>query len=343
MNKKITYKDSGVDTKAGEKLIQEIKSLVKTTKRKEILSDIGGFGAMAEIPKKYKQPILTSATDGVGTKLKLAIEFNKHQGVGIDLVAMCVNDLIVQGAEPLYFLDYFATSSLDIEATKKIIQSIAKGCLLANCSLIGGETAEMPGMYQAKDYDLAGFATGIVEKEEIISKSNVTDGLMAIALKSSGFHANGFSLIRKLISEYKIDLKTAKLGEKNLLDLLLEPTKIYVKDFLSLQEKIQIYSACHITGGGFYENIPRMLPQEITLKINKNSWEIPKIFRYFQELAQIDEQELLATFNCGIGFIILVKKQDQKEALDFLNKKQNQAFVIGETMKNLENNQLMFY
>ena len=297
--KTISYKDAGVDIEAGDKLIDKIKPYAKKTARKESISGLGGFGSLFEIPDKYRKPVLVSGTDGVGTKLKLAFDLNNHETIGQDLVAMCVNDILVQGAEPLFFLDYYACGKLDVNTAALIIKGIASGCLLANCSLVGGETAEMPGMYDAGEYDLAGFCVGAVEKNKIINGSNVKEGNLVLGLTSSGAHSNGYSLIRKIISHSKVDLNKDFYGEK-LSDVLMKPTKIYVKSILSLIEKVNVNAMAHITGGGIIENIPRILPNQLTAKINKKSWKLPHLFEWLKDEANLDDTELYKTFNCGI-------------------------------------------
>ena len=276
-NKTISYKDAGVDIEAGEQLINRIKPFANETKRKESIGGLGGFGSLFEIPEKFKKPVLVSGTDGVGTKLKLAFDLNNHETIGQDLVAMCVNDILVQGAEPLFFLDYYACGKLDVDTAATIIKGIAAGCLLANCSLVGGETAEMPGMYDHGEYDLAGFCVGAVEKNSIINGSKVKEGNLVLGLTSSGAHSNGYSLIRKIISHSKVDLNMDFYGEK-LSDVLMKPTKIYVKSILSLIKKVNVNAMAHITGGGLIENLPRILPNHLCAKINKKSWELPHLF-----------------------------------------------------------------
>ena len=304
-NKTISYKDAGVDIEAGEQLINRIKPFANETKRKESIGGLGGFGSLFEIPEKFKKPVLVSGTDGVGTKLKLAFDLNKHETIGQDLVAMCVNDILVQGAEPLFFLDYYACGKLDVDTAATIIKGIAAGCLLANCSLVGGETAEMPGMYDHGEYDLAGFCVGAVEKNSIINGSKVKEGNLVLGLTSSGAHSNGYSLIRKIISHSKVDLNKDFYGEK-LSDVLMKPTKIYVKSILSLIEKVNVHAMAHITGGGIMENLPRVLPIHLCAKINKNSWELPHLFQWLKDEANLDDTELYKTFNCGIGIAIIV-------------------------------------
>jgi len=306
-NTPLTYKDAGVDIEAGNALVHNIKSLVKQTHRPEVLNHLGGFAALFELPlEKYQHPVLVSGTDGVGTKLKLAIDAAKYDTIGIDLVAMCVNDIIVCGAEPLFFLDYYATAALDVDNATDVVAGIAKGCTLAGAALIGGETAEMPGLYAKNDFDLAGFCVGIVEKNKIIDAQKVSDGDVILGLASSGPHSNGYSLIRRIMAD--VDPATT-LDDKPLLDILLEPTKIYVKSLLALLQTVDVHAIAHITGGGFYENIPRVLPENMCAVINKNSWEIPAVFQWLKEQGNIAEDEMHRTFNCGIGMVLCVSKK----------------------------------
>ena len=327
-NKTISYKDAGVDIEAGEQLINRIKPFANETKRKESIGSLGGFGSMFEIPEKFKKPVLVSGTDGVGTKLKLAFDLNNHETIGQDLVAMCVNDILVQGAEPLFFLDYYACGKLDVDTAATIIKGIAAGCLLANCSLVGGETAEMPGMYSHGEYDLAGFCVGAVEKNSIINGSKVKEGNLVLGLTSSGAHSNGYSLIRKIISHNKVDLNKDFYGEK-LSDVLMKPTKIYVKSILSLIEKVNVHAMAHITGGGIIENLPRVLPIHLCAKINKNSWELPHLFQWLKDEANLDDTELYKTFNCGIGMAIIVDEKDAHEASNLLRELGEEVHTIG--------------
>ena len=327
-NKTISYKDAGVDIEAGEQLINRIKPFANETKRKESIGGLGGFGSLFEIPEKFKKPVLVSGTDGVGTKLKLAFDLNKHETIGQDLVAMCVNDILVQGAEPLFFLDYYACGKLDVDTAATIIKGIAAGCLLSNCSLVGGETAEMPGMYDDGEYDLAGFCVGAVEKNSIINGSKVKEGNLVLGLTSSGAHSNGYSLIRKIISHSKVDLNKDFYGEK-LSDVLMKPTKIYVKSILSLIEKVNVHAMAHITGGGIMENLPRVLPVHLCAKINKNSWELPHLFQWLKDEANLDDTELYKTFNCGIGMAIIIDEKDAYEASNLLRELGEEVHTIG--------------
>lgn len=332
MSEQFTYRDAGVDIDAGNKLVDKIKKIVKTTHRPGVLGGIGGFGGCFDLSQfQYKNPVLVSSTDGVGTKLRLAIESGYHETIGIDLVAMCANDLVVMGAEPLFFLDYFATGKLDVAVAEKVITGIANGCAQAHCALIGGETAEMPGMYAAKDYDLAGFCVGIVEKEEIIDGRHIVPGDTLIALASSGPHSNGYSLIRHIIQNKKIILEES-LGSKTLGQTLLEPTRIYVKSVLTLAKNKLLKGAAHITGGGFIDNIPRILPDNCAAWIDCQSWKLPVIFGWLQEMGQISHYELRRTFNCGVGMIVCVPQAETERALSLLQAQGETAWVIGQVI-----------
>ncbi|MCX8663157.1 phosphoribosylformylglycinamidine cyclo-ligase [Gilliamella sp. B2911] len=329
-NKSLSYKDAGVDIDAGNELVNRIKSVVKETKRPEVMGGLGGFGALCAIPQKYKQPILVSGTDGVGTKLRLAMDLNRHESIGIDLVAMCVNDLIVQGAEPLFFLDYYATGKLNVDVAATVVTGIAEGCKQSGCALVGGETAEMPGMYHGDDYDLAGFCVGVVEKEEMIDGSKVQDGDALIALASSGAHSNGYSLVRKIIEVSGVNPATEQLDGKPLADHLLAPTKIYVKSVLDLISKIEVHAIAHITGGGFWENIPRVLPDNTQAIIDESSWQWPSIFNWLQQAGNVSRHEMYRTFNCGVGLIIALPKQLADQAINLLNEHGEKAWLLGE-------------
>ena len=329
----LTYKDSGVDITKGNKLIEKIKPIAKSTLRPGVLNGLGGFGAMFEIPlNKYKNPVLVSGTDGVGTKLMVAEMLNKHDTIGIDLVAMCVNDLIVQGAEPLFFLDYYATGSLNTEIATSVISGIGEGCIRSGCSLIGGETAEMPGMYKGEEYDLAGFCVGIVEKDNIIDGSKVSVGDQVIALASSGPHSNGYSLIRKVLE------KTTPSSEQ--LEAILEPTRIYVKSILSLNKSHPIHAISHITGGGLLENIPRVLPKNLAAKLNSNSWKTPEIFNWIQDQGKIDTNEMYRVLNCGVGMIVIVPKESLDDSIKLLNSNGEDSWLIGEIVSS-DGNQVL--
>ncbi|ENK3145234.1 phosphoribosylformylglycinamidine cyclo-ligase [Vibrio alginolyticus] len=328
-NSSLSYKDAGVDIDAGNALVDRIKGAVKRTRRPEVMGGIGGFGALCELPTKYKQPVLVSGTDGVGTKLRLALDMNKHDTIGIDLVAMCVNDLIVQGAEPLFFLDYYATGKLDVDTAADVVSGIAEGCVQAGCALIGGETAEMPGMYEGEDYDVAGFCVGVVEKEDVIDGTKVAAGDALIAVGSSGPHSNGYSLIRKILEVSGAD-KSEELAGRTIGEHLLEPTKIYIKPALKMIEKHDIHAISHITGGGFWENIPRVLPEGTKAVIDGNSWEWPVIFKWLQEKGNVDTHEMYRTFNCGVGLIVALPKDQADAAVALLKEEGENAWVIGQ-------------
>lgn len=327
-NKSLSYKDAGVDIDAGNALVERIKGVSRRTHRPEVMGSLGGFGALCQLPTGYKEPVLVAGTDGVGTKLRLAIDLGRHQGVGIDLVAMCVNDLIVQGGEPLFFLDYYATGKLDVDAAAEVVTGIGKGCELSGCALIGGETAEMPGMYQAGDYDLAGFCVGVVEKSDIIDGTKVAAGDALLALASSGPHSNGFSLIRKIIEVSQADLQQP-LGDSTLADALMEPTRIYVKPVLELIKQFDIHALSHITGGGFWENIPRVLPAGTKALIDGSSWQWPEVFSWLQTAGNVDTKEMYRTFNCGVGMIIALPAEQAEAAAQFMQDAGEQAWVIG--------------
>lgn len=328
-NQSLSYRDAGVDIDAGNDLIENIKPLAAATKRPGVMAGLGGFGALFELPlDRYKQPVLVSGTDGVGTKLKLAMDLNKHDTIGIDLVAMCVNDLIVQGAEPLFFLDYYATGKLNIDAATDVVAGIAEGCKQSNAALIGGETAEMPGMYQAEDYDLAGFCVGVVEKSKIIDGTKVKTGDVLLGLPSSGPHSNGYSLIRKVIEVSEADLSAsfdgATLGER-----LLEPTTIYIKPLLALLAEVEVHAMSHITGGGLLENIPRVMPDNACAVIDKTSWQRPAIFDWLQENGNIEDTEMYRTFNNGLGMVLILDESVADKALEVLKANQINAMRIG--------------
>ena len=319
----LTYQDSGVDITKGNELIDEIKPIAKKTFRDEVVTGLGGFGALFELPLgKYKNPVLVSGTDGVGTKLKVAEMLNKHNTIGIDLVAMCVNDLIVQGAEPLFFLDYYATGKLDNSIAKSVIEGIAEGCIQSGCALIGGETAEMPGLYSGSDYDLAGFCVGIVEKDKVIDGSSVAAGDHLVAIGSSGPHSNGYSLIRKVLEKSSAD--------DEVLNHLIEPTRIYVKSILSLISKYNIKAISHITGGGLIENIPRVLPKNLAANIDAMSWSMPDVFQWLQSNGKIEQKEMYRVFNCGVGMVLAVSKNDSQRIIDHLNNLGETAWLIGD-------------
>ncbi|EFB5209098.1 phosphoribosylformylglycinamidine cyclo-ligase [Escherichia coli] len=325
----LSYKDAGVDIDAGNALVGRIKGVVKKTRRPEVMGGLGGFGALCALPQKYREPVLVSGTDGVGTKLRLAMDLKRHDTIGIDLVAMCVNDLVVQGAEPLFFLDYYATGKLDVDTASAVISGIAEGCLQSGCSLVGGETAEMPGMYHGEDYDVAGFCVGVVEKSEIIDGSKVSDGDVLIALGSSGPHSNGYSLVRKILEVSGCDPQTTELDGKPLADHLLAPTRIYVKSVLELIEKVDVHAIAHLTGGGFWENIPRVLPDNTQAVIDESSWQWPEVFNWLQTAGNVERHEMYRTFNCGVGMIIALPAPEVDKALALLNANGENAWKIG--------------
>ena len=326
----VTYKDAGVDIDAGNRLVERIKPAVARTHREGVMGGLGGFGALFELPlDRYREPVLVSGTDGVGTKLKLASILNKHDTIGIDLVAMCVNDIVVQGAEPLFFLDYYATGGLNIDTAADVISGIAQGCELAGAALTGGETAEMPGMYEPGDYDLAGFSVGIVEKSAIIDGSKVAAGDRLIGLAASGPHSNGYSLIRKLIDTSGADL-AQDCGGTPLGQALLAPTRIYVQSLLALFKQVPVHALAHITGGGLTENLPRVLPADTVAQIDLRSWPEPPVFRWIRETARLPGAEMLRTFNCGIGMIICVPASATDQAMQILQENGETAFQIGE-------------
>ncbi|MCK9997835.1 phosphoribosylformylglycinamidine cyclo-ligase [Providencia rettgeri] len=325
----LSYKDAGVDIDAGNALVERIKGVVKETRRPEVMGGLGGFGALCSLPQKYREPVLVSGTDGVGTKLRLAMDLKRHDSIGIDLVAMCVNDLIVQGAEPLFFLDYYATGKLDVDTAASVITGIAEGCKQSGCALVGGETAEMPGMYHGEDYDVAGFCVGVVERSEIIDGSKVSAGDALIALASSGPHSNGYSLVRKILEVSQTNLEETQLDGKPLADHLLEPTRIYVKNVLELIANSDIHAIAHITGGGFWENIPRVLPDNTQAIIDGSSWQWPAVFNWLQQAGDVSTHEMYRTFNCGVGIIIALPQQEVENALALLNKLGENAWQIG--------------
>ncbi|HVV68301.1 MAG TPA: phosphoribosylformylglycinamidine cyclo-ligase [Gammaproteobacteria bacterium] len=328
-NSQITYEDAGVSIKTGNELVTRIKPIATKTHRPGVLAGLGGFGALFELPlHRYQQPILVSSTDGVGTKLKLALALNKHDTIGIDLVAMCVNDIIVQGAEPLFFLDYFATSRLDLAIATEVIRGIGQGCEQAGAALVGGETAEMPGMYQHGDYDLAGFAVGIVEKNALLDGTKVRAGDAVIGIASSGVHANGFSLIRKILEQTHSDLHMP-FAQSTLGETLLQPTRIYVKPILQLLKQVEVHAIAHITGGGLLENLPRVLPPYTQARLNASSWPLPEIFHWIQTQAQIEAAEMYRTFNCGIGMTLVVPAHAIETSLQLLQLAGETACVIG--------------
>ena len=325
----LSYRDSGVDIDAGDELVERIKPFAKKTLREGVLSGLGGFGALFEVPKRYREPVLVSGTDGVGTKLKLAFDLNRHDTVGIDLVAMSVNDVLVQGAEPLFFLDYFACGKLDVDTATTVIKGIAKGCEYAGCALIGGETAEMPGMYPDGEYDLAGFAVGAVEKSSVITGRDIVPGDVVLGLASSGAHSNGYSLVRKIIARSNPDLDAPFDGGKSLADAIMAPTRIYVKPMLALMAALPVKGMAHITGGGLTENVPRVLPDNVKAVIDQSTWQRPKLFQWLQSAGNVAESEMHRVFNCGIGMCVVVARENVQQALALLNAAGEKALEIG--------------
>jgi phosphoribosylformylglycinamidine cyclo-ligase len=326
----VTYRDAGVDIDAGDELVERIKPRVKRSMRPEVLGGIGGFGALVEVPMdRYRKPVLVSGTDGVGTKLRLAIDTRRHDGVGIDLVAMCANDVVVQGAEPLYFLDYFACGKLDVNVGERVIAGIVEGCVQAGCALVGGETAEMPGMYHGADYDLAGFCVGVVEKDAIIDGSKTRAGDVVLGLPSSGPHSNGFSLIRKILQLSEADIESDLEGV-SLIDRLMAPTRIYVKPLLKLIAEVPVHGLSHITGGGLLDNIPRVVPDGLETVLERSSWRREAVFDWLQQQGKIADAEMYRVFNCGIGMTVHVAANDAQRAIGVLREAGQEALVIGE-------------
>ena len=328
-NVSLSYRDAGVDIDAGDALVEAIKPLAKRTMREGVLGGIGGFGGLFEISKKFKEPVLVSGTDGVGTKLKLAFELNRHDTVGIDLVAMSVNDILVQGAEPLFFLDYFACGKLDVATATAVVSGIAQGCEQSGCALLGGETAEMPGMYPDGEYDLAGFAVGAVEKSQLIDGSKIVPGDVVLGLASSGIHSNGYSLVRKIIEVAKPDLEADFHGRK-LSDVLMAPTRIYVKPLLALMASMEVKGMVHITGGGLVENIPRVLQEHVTAVLDASSWTMPPLFQWLQQHGGVADAEMHRVFNCGIGMTVIVSKENADAAMAQLAAAGETVYRIGE-------------
>jgi phosphoribosylformylglycinamidine cyclo-ligase len=328
----ITYRDAGVDIDAGDELVERIKPIVRRTQRPEVLAGIGGFGALVEIPSGYKQPVLVSGTDGVGTKLRLAIDTGHHDTIGIDLVAMCANDVVVQGAEPLFFLDYYATGKLRVDVAEAVIRGIAEGCAQAGAALVGGETAEMPGIYSGEDYDLAGFCVGVVEKSAIIDGTRVEVGDAVVGLASSGPHSNGYSLIRKLLGVAQANTDTLLEG-RPLFERLLTPTRIYVKSLLELIRALPVHGLAHITGGGLTDNIPRVLRDGLEVVLERRSWPRDPVFDWLQRTARISSAEMYRTFNCGVGMVAIVPSQHAQAAITLLNSRGESAAVIGEVRR----------
>ena len=325
----LSYRDAGVDIDAGDQLVENIKPFAARTLRPEVLTGIGGFGALFEISKQYRHPVLVSGTDGVGTKLKLAFQLNQHDNIGIDLVAMSVNDILVQGAEPLFFLDYFACGKLQVDTATKVIRGIASGCELAGCALIGGETAEMPGMYPSDEYDLAGFAVGVVEKEHIISGATIQDGDIVLGLASSGAHSNGYSLIRKITEHHRVDLSMDFHG-KTLADTIMAPTHIYVRSLLAMIKQLPVKGLAHITGGGLVGNVPRILPETVTAILHKDAWPMPPLFQWLQRQGNVTDEEMARVFNCGIGMVVVIALEHVDNAMDILRNAGETVWQIGE-------------
>lgn len=324
----LTYRDAGVDIDAGNELVDRIKNTAARTRRPEVLGGLGGFGAMVAIPPGYNEPVLVSGTDGVGTKLRLAMQLQKHDTIGIDLVAMCVNDLVVGGAEPLFFLDYYATGKLNVDVAAQVVDGIGAGCEQAGCSLVGGETAEMPGMYEGDDYDLAGFCVGVAERSEIIDGSHVQAGDVLLALSSSGPHSNGYSLIRKILEVSNADLNQT-VADVTLADALMAPTRIYVKNLLQLVREVDVRALSHITGGGLPENIPRVLPDGMVAAIDTDSWQLPPVFQWLKDAGGVASEEMYRTFNCGVGMVVCIPANQRELALDTLNALGEKVWQVG--------------
>ena len=332
----LTYRDAGVDIEAGDALVERIKPYAQKTMRPEVLGGIGGFGALFEVSKKYQNPVMVAGTDGVGTKLKLAFRMKKHDTIGIDLVAMSVNDVLVCGAEPVFFLDYFGCGKLDVGVAADVVKGVAEGCEQANCSLIGGETAEMPGMYDPNEYDLAGFAVGLVEKKAIIDGKSIVAGDVVVGLASSGPHSNGYTLVRKVVAVSGSDLFEPFDGDKTLGQALLEPTRIYVKPVLATMQKVKVKGIAHITGGGLTENIPRVLPPGVGAQLEASRWPRQKIFQWLKRHGNIEDAEMYRTFNCGIGMVLIVTAAEAKAAIDSLAANGVEAFEIGSIVERAE-------
>ena len=331
-SKGLSYRDAGVDIDAGDALVDRIKPLAKKTMREGVLAGIGGFGALFEVPKRYKEPVLVSGTDGVGTKLRLAFEWNRHDTIGQDLVAMSVNDILVQGAEPLFFLDYFACGKLTVDTAATVVGGIAKGCELSGCALIGGETAEMPGMYPPGEYDLAGFAVGAVEKSKIITGNAIVPGDLVLAIGSSGAHSNGYSLVRKIIERAGAK-PSDDLGGRPLGDVVMAPTQIYVKPLLKLISEIDVKGMAHITGGGLVDNVPRVLPENTQAVLHRDSWQMPELFRWLQMKGGVADAEMVRVFNCGIGMVVIVSPSQADAAIKSLTAQGLKAWTVGEVVE----------
>jgi len=334
MTQPLSYKDAGVDIDAGDALVERIKPLARRTLREGVLAGIGGFGALFEVPKRYREPVLVSGTDGVGTKLRLAFALNRHDTVGIDLVAMSVNDILVQGAEPLFFLDYFACGRLQVDTAASVVGGIARGCEMAGCALIGGETAEMPGMYPDGEYDLAGFAVGVAEKSALIDGSQVCEGDLVLGLASSGVHSNGYSLVRRILERTHGGLDTAAMQAdfhgQSLADAVMAPTRIYVKPVLELIKTVAVKGIAHITGGGLVENVPRVLPEGMQAVLHRDAWEMPPLFGWLQRHGGVADAEMHRVFNCGIGMVVIVAADQADQALQLLSARGERVWRIGE-------------
>lgn len=327
-----TYKDAGVDISAGNEAVERIKPAVASTRRPGVLGGLGGFGGLFSLDlQKYPDPVLVSGTDGVGTKLRLAFQMDQHDTIGQDAVAMCVNDILVQGAEPLFFLDYLAVGKLSPDRVAAVVEGVAEGCRQAGCALIGGETAEMPGFYEEDEYDIAGFSVGVVNKDKLIDGSGIRVGDILLSLESSGFHSNGFSLVRKVFNDYPLDKVLPELG-KPLGEVLLTPTRIYVKPILQVLEKVGVPGMVHITGGGLTENIPRVLPEGLGVEIDTTSWQVPPVFGLLQEIGKVEQAEMLRTFNMGIGFILIVHPEDEEQTLEILKGNQENPVRLGKVI-----------
>jgi len=324
----LTYRDAGVDIDAGDALVERIKPHAKRTMRPGVMAGIGGFGALFAVPRGYREPVLVSGTDGVGTKLKLAFEWQRHDTIGIDLVAMSVNDILTLGAEPLFFLDYYACGKLDVDSAADVVKGIAAGCEMAGCALIGGETAEMPGMYPVGEYDLAGFAVGVAEKKKIIDGRSIRPGDVVLGLASNGVHSNGYSLVRRILAQPGVKL-SAKIGGRALKDAVLAPTRIYVKPVLQLMKKVQVKGLAHITGGGLVDNVPRMLGPKLTAELQADAWPLPPLFRWLQQLGNVADAEMHRVFNCGIGMVAVVAAKDASRAQKLLEKSGERVWRIG--------------
>ena len=336
-DRSLTYREAGVDIDAGDRLVENIKPHARKTLRAGVLAGIGGFGALFEIARgRYREPVLVSGTDGVGTKLKLAFELNRHSTIGIDLVAMSVNDILTHGAEPLFFLDYYACGKLDVATATEVVKGIARGCAQAGCALLGGETAEMPGMYPPGEYDLAGFAVGIVEKSRIIDGAGIAEGDAVLGLASSGAHSNGYSLIRKIVAVTGVDL-SAKFHGRKLGDAILEPTRIYVKPVLKLMGAVPVKGLAHITGGGLLDNVPRILPGRMAARIERSAWRLPPLFRWLQDRGNVADDELFRVFNCGVGMVVVVRDADAGKSLRVLKSAGETAWRIGRIVKRKKN------